>query len=194
MRKMNFMGSDIDFYQKTAFSTWVLATGNTGFQYFNNIEPATERNYTKGQNFFEQNQGRVLGYKLTLLDAVGAEPTWTLALATAWGTMKNQMQILTNQDSTVSDVCLGYDLAPAPPSLVGVAAIANYDGGSLPIKPSGKAGKYFEPPLFVANGRSIDIAAILIGGTVPAALNTFKLRLYAYLEELPQTNIVATRQ
>lgn len=200
MRKMSLGKDDkgqeiiVDYYQKTAFSTWVLATGQSNYTYFNNIEGPAQRNYQKGQNFFEQNQGRILAYQMELLDSAGANPTWTPAIATAWGTLRNALQIVTSQDSTISDLTLGSDLAPPSPLIIGASvAVANFDGGSAFVKPSSKRGKYFEPPLFVGNGRSVDIIANVIGTSVPAGVNGFLLRLYAILEEMPQTNINAVR-
>lgn len=205
MRKMS-LGIDpntqkeiiADYYQKTAYSTWVLATGVSSYTYFNNIEAPVNRNYTKGQNFFEQNQGRILAYQMELLDSSGANPTYTPAIATAWGSLRNNLQIVTTQDSTVSDLCLASDISERPPAIVGATpgvGIANFDGGSALVKASSKRAKYFEPPLFVANGRAIDIVASLnLAGGIPSALNGFLLRLYAILEEMPQTNVNAVRQ
>ena len=184
----------VPYYKKTAFSTWVLATGQSSYTPFNNVEATTLRNYNKGQNIFEMNRGRVLALSAELLDSSYATPVWTVALATAWESIRNKGVILVSQDGTTSDNVTLKEISTPAPLIVGVAAIANFDSGSPLKASSSKRACYYEPPLIVDTGRSLDFAITLIGVTVPAALNGYNIRFDLVTEELPVPSDQEVRQ
>lgn len=187
-------GKVVPYYKKTAFSTWVLVTGQSSYTPFNNVEGTTLRNYNKGQNLFEMNRGRVLALSAELLDASYTVPNWTLAIATAWETIRQKGVIIISQDGTVSDNVTLKEITIPAPLIVGVAAIANFDSGSPLKASSSKRACYYEPPLIVDTGRSLDFAITLIGATVPAALNGYNIRFDLVTEEMPAPSDQEVRQ
>lgn len=184
-RYQEINGKIVPYFKKTAFSTWVLATDQTSYTPFNNVEATSLRNYNKGQNLFEMNRGRVLALSAELLDASYAVPNWTLALATAWESVRQKGVIVISQDGTVSDNVTLKEISIPAPLIVGTVAITNFDAGSPLKASSSKRACYYEPPLIVDTGRSLDFAVNLIGVKVPAALNNYNLRFELVTEELP---------
>lgn len=188
------------YYPRTIYSTWAMATGDTGFTPFANVEADTLRNYNRGQNIFAQNQGRVLYLwgDITGPAGVGFIPVTGVATATVLDAYKawwNQLRLEVAQDSQVTQEALLCELFPAPPMYTiattsGAPTIGwenNVGGGEMAT--SSRRGIYFRPPIFVGNGRSINFRVSSPSNyTVPAALNTFRAIFYMRIEELVPNN------
>lgn len=213
MRQTKIGNSIVPYYQSEKYSTWVLATGQTGFRPFNNVEPENLRNYSKGQNLFLNNQGRILALKAEIHApsygiasyAMGAENTAPATLDEI-NKIISQARVQIDQDSqTVHQALLSSLVEPLPvlifPFKVGSptttynqpTAVSNNDS-SLMVKRSQKVGVYWAPPLFVAQGRTIDfIVSLPSGVTVPSALNNWIIKFHLITEEIPQSNLSQVR-
>lgn len=213
MRQTRIGQSVVPYYQSEKYSTWVLATGNTSFRAFNNTEAESLRNYNKGQNLFTNNQGRVLALKAEIHApsygiasyAMAAENTAPAALD-EMNKLVAQGRIEIAQDSQVVHQSLLSSLVEPLPTLIfpfkvasptntyNSPAIAANNDSSIMVKRSQKVGVYFTPPLFVAQGRTIDFSVTLPSGiSVPATLNGWILKFLLVTEEIPQSNLSQVR-
>lgn len=213
MRQTRIGQSVVPYYQSEKYSTWVLATGNTSFRAFNNTEAESLRNYNKGQNLFTNNQGRVLALKAEIHApsygiasyAMASENTAPAALD-EMNKLIAQGRIEIAQDSQVVHQSLLSSLVEPLPTLIfpfkvasptntyNSPVIATNNDSSIMVKRSQKVGVYFTPPLFVAQGRTIDFSVTLPSGiSVPASLNGWILKFLLVTEEIPQSNLSQVR-
>jgi hypothetical protein len=211
MRTQQLGNRVYNYYQSTKYSSWVMATGQSTFIPFANVEAENLRNYTKGQNLFLNNQGRVLALKmnlhgvnfgrLQLQDADGL-----LTPADAINAFLSQGRIVISQDSKVVHEDLLASLAPKLPTLaigtkVGTptntyqpVSISNDNESSINVKTSVKNGVYFTPPLIVDQGRTINFQVVFPSTyTIPSALNNHVAQFILVTEELPQENLSQAR-
>jgi hypothetical protein len=213
MRQTKIGDSVVPYYQSEKYSTWKMTTGDTGFRPFNNVEDLSLRNYTKGQNLFQNNQGRVLALKAeihapdygSLGFAMTAENTVPPVL-TAFNKIISQGRIQVVQDSqVVHESLLSSIIEPLPklifPFETGTAsntynnpvAVQSNDS-SIMVKRSQKIGIYWTPPLFVAQGRTIDFYVTLPSGlNVPSDLSNHIVKFLLVTEEIPQSNLSQIR-
>jgi hypothetical protein len=213
MRQTRIGQSVVPYYQSEKYSTWVLQTGATGFKAFNNIEAESLRNYNKGQNLFTNNQGRVLALKAEVHApsygiasyAMAAENTAPAALDEI-NKLIAQGRIQIEQDSQIVHQSLLSSMIEPLPTLIfpfkvatptntyNSPSVASNNDSSIMVKRSQKVGIYFTPPLFVAQGRTIDFSITLPSGiSVPAALNNWILKFLLVTEEIPQSNLSQVR-
>ncbi|WP_061271117.1 hypothetical protein [Leptospira interrogans] len=200
------------FYNDYKYSTWVLATGNTGFNPFSAVEPETLRNYKIGQNLFDQNQGRILLIKGSFHGAnyarfdLGARSAALSDIANAMNALIEQGRLTITQDSQITHKDLLSNLFPRIPlassadsngvlpanSVVPNIPANVYDGGL--VKTADKLGYYFSPPLFIASGRNVSFAVNFpTGYSVPTVLNNYILKFELSVEEIPQSNMTEIR-
>ncbi len=213
MRQTKIGDSVVPYYQSEKYSTWKMTTGDTGFRPFNNVEDLSLRNYTKGQNLFQNNQGRVLALKAeihapdygSLAFTMTAENTVPPVL-TAFNKIISQGRIQVVQDSqVVHESLLSSIIEPLPklifPFETGTAsntynnpvAVQSNDS-SIMVKRSQKIGIYWTPPLFVAQGRTIDFYVTLPSGlNVPSDLSNHIIKFLLVTEEIPQSNLSQIR-
>ena len=213
MRQTKIGDSVVPYYQSEKYSTWKMTTGDTGFRPFNNVEDLSLRNYTKGQNLFQNNQGRVLALKAeihapdygSLAFTMTAENTVPPVL-TAFNKIISQGRIQVVQDSqVVHESLLSSIIEPLPklifPFETGTAsntynnpvAVQSNDS-SIMVKRSQKIGIYWTPPLFVAQGRTIDFYVTLPSGlNVPSDLSNHIVKFLLVTEEIPQSNLSQIR-
>ena len=213
MRQTKIGNSVVPYYQSEKYSTWTLVTGQNGFRPFNNVEAENLRNYSKGQNLFTNNQGRVLALKAEIHApsygiasyAMASENTAPAALDEI-NKVVSQGRIQIEQDSQVVHQSLLGSIVEPLPTLIftfkvayptnkynSPTAVANNDS-SIMIKRSQKVGLYWTPPLFVAQGRTIDFYVTLPSGvTIPASLNNWIIKFILVTEEIPQSNLSQVR-
>lgn len=213
MRQTKIGDSVVPYYQSEKYSTWKMTTGDTGFRAFNNVEDLSLRNYTKGQNLFQNNQGRVLALKAeihapdygSLAFTMTAENTVPPVL-TAFNKIISQGRIQVQQDSQVVHESLLSSIIEPLPKLIfpfesGTAsniynnpvAVQSNDS-SIMVKRSQKIGIYWTPPLFVAQGRTIDFYVTLPSGlSVPSDLSNHIIKFLLVTEEIPQSNLSQIR-
>lgn len=188
----------VPFYQRTIYSSWTMATGNTAYAFFQNTEAANLRNYNYSQNPFISNQGRILSIRAEFLAAsfgqVQAARTGGAALLTAINQMRTQLQLTITKNSEPSAIMLLADLMPVLP-MVAIAQGSDDSAFAFPVNTDTGGGLYrstdknlviFDPPLEVQKSEVITFNAALPSGvSVPAALNGYILNLYMLLEEVP---------
>lgn len=201
---------DVEFYTSEKYSTWVLATGATGFRPFSGQESSSALyKYKIGQNLFDNNQGRICALKAKVHGpSFGAIPFGrpTSGASPAVPTVLQNLEILLNQarvqilqdTKIVHDGILSSLVEPLPhlifsgrdgtPSNAYEVIMPSYrNESSLLVKNSQKFGVYWTPPLMVAQGRSVDfIVSLPVGITVDSSLNNFIIKFELATEELPQ--------
>lgn len=201
------------YYNDYKYSSYVLASGSTGFLPFAAVEAENLRNYKIGQNLFDQNQGRVLLIKGSIHAPnyarfdLGARSAAYGDIANAMNALIEQGRLSITQDSQLVHKDLLQNLFPRIP----MASTADSSNGVLPAnsitpnfpalvydngltKSANKIGYYFAPPLFVANGRNISFAVTFpTGYAVPAILANYILKFELSVEEIPQSNISEVR-
>jgi len=203
----------VPYYQSVKYSTWKLATGDTSFRPFNNAEDITLRNYNKGQNIFQNNQGRILALKAIVTGAGFVKPTFAMSAENTAPTTFDKLSLLLNQgriaiaqDSQIVHEDLLTSLVEPLPTLVmpykngspsGVynqpTAIASNDSSPM-VKRSQKIGVYWTPPLMVAQGRTIDFSISLPTGiSIDSSLNNWQIVFVLVTEEIPQSNLSQVR-
>lgn len=213
MRQTKIGDSVVPYYQSEKYSTWKMSTGDTGFRPFNNVEDLSLRNYTKGQNLFQNNQGRVLALKAEIHAPDYGNLSFTMAsentvptVLTEFNKIISQGRIQVQQDSqVVHESLLSSIIEPLPnlvfPAKIGTptntynqpSAIVSNDS-SIMVKRSQKIGIYWTPPLFVAQGRTIDFYVTLPSGlSVAAALSNHIIKFLLVTEEIPQSNLSQIR-
>lgn len=213
MRQTKIGDAVVPYYQSEKYSTWTLATGDTGFRPFNNVESAALRNYNKGQNLFSNNQGRILALKAELHGPSYAALSFPMAAENTNPTVLDELnkiicqaRIQVQQDSQVVHESLMASIVEPLPQLVHPYKVGtptntynqpvgiSSNDSSIMVKRSQKVGIYFTPPLFVAQGRTVDFYVTLPSGiSVPASLNTYIVKFHLVTEEIPQSNISQVR-
>jgi hypothetical protein len=213
MRQTKIGDSVVPYYQSEKYSTWKMSTGDTGFRPFNNVEDLSLRNYTKGQNLFQNNQGRVLALKAeihapdygALAFAMATENT-VPAVLTEFNKIIAQGRIQVQQDSQVVHESLLASIIDPLPRLIFPAKIGTPNNlyneptavqpndSSIMVKRSQKIGLYWTPPLFVAQGRTIDFYVTLPSGlAVASSLSNHMIKFILVTEEIPQSNLSQIR-
>lgn len=196
----------VSFYQRTIYSTWTLATGNTAYAFFQNTEASNLRNYNYSQNPFISNQGRILSLRAEFLGASSAAiqiaRTGGAAIITAMQELRSQMQITVTKNSEPSAIMLLADLMPVIP-MVSISQGADDSAFAFPVNPDNGGGLYratdknlviFDPPLEVDKSEVISFQASLPSGvSVAAALNNYILRMYMLIEEVPPLGTAPVR-
>lgn len=208
LQEIIFAGQKIvtEFYQRTIYSTWVLATGATGFRPFSNAEPDTLRNYNKGQNIFDSNQGRLLAMRADIFGASYATPlfqdsnsAYDFGILDAWNQVLSQATIQIVQDSRIvhQDLLksmvlhLPYPLLSSAGAPLG--AVVHGDG-SANVRDASKRGVYWRPPIDVSNGRTLEFSVALPSTvSIPAELNNSIIQFELVVEEIPQSNAQQVR-
>lgn len=213
MRQTKIGDSIVPYFQSEKYSTWVLATGATGFKPFNNVEDINLRNYNKGQNLFTNNQGRLLALKAELHGVDYASLSFPMAakntvptILTELNKLVAQGRITVSQDSQiVHESLLSSIVEPLPklifPFEIGTATntfnlpdAVQPNDSSIMVKRSQKIGIYWTPPLFVAQGRTVDFQVSLPANySVPASLNGIIVKFLLVTEEIPQSNLSQVR-
>jgi hypothetical protein len=212
MRIQKIDGQNAPFYNSTKYSTWVMATGDTGFNPFSGAESSqTLRFYSNGQNLFTQNAGRILAYQAKFFAPNYSAPVYQTLATGAFTILEEISKIMQNglvsivQDSNVvhEDVLsnlmpelpkFGYGVVNgAPTNTYQPVSVANFSAGGNEVKRSNKTGIYFTPPLMVLPARNVSFRCTLNAGTVPAALNGYIIRFELTTEELPQSNAAMVR-
>lgn len=212
MRVQKLGNRDVIFYNSTKYSSWVMATGDTGFNPFSNSEASAGiRFYSSGSNLFTQNSGRVLALHAKFFGASYTTPEYQDSTTGAFTVRDAIQQVRENglltisQDGNVVHEDLLSNLMPAIPTYAyGIAVGApnnifnqaqaqSFDAGSNEVKRSNKTGVYFTPPLIVLPSRNISFKVQLNTGSIPAALNTMIVRFELTVEEFPQANATEVR-
>lgn len=192
------------YYQREIYSTWTLATGQTGYQFFANVEAVNLRNYNLGQNIFVSNRGSVLALVGGVFaPAYGQTRDLTSAasgdIADAINAILAQGELTITKDSDIEHKCLLQsifgtfqnlqetrevptpvnDFANAVPAIAAPASPWNRDAafpGYVPLS----------PPSIVDFGRTIGFTVTLPQGVaVDAVANNFILQLRLLIEEYP---------
>lgn len=213
MRQTKIGTAIVPYYQSVKYSTWKLATGDTAFRPFNNAEDITLRNYNKGQNIFQNNQGRILALKCIVTGPSFVRPTFAMSAENTAPTtfdklaiILNQARISITQDSQVVHEDLLSNLVETLPTLImphkvasptniynQPVAVSSQDS-SIMVKRSQKIGVYWTPPLMVSQGRTIDFNVTLPTGiSVDSSLNTWQIVFNLVTEEIPQSNLSQVR-
>lgn len=206
MRVQEINGTPVQFYQRTLYSTWTLATGDTSFRPFDNVEATNLRNYNKGQNIFQSNQGRLLALRANIFGPAFAQAilqdsgsSYDFGVADEWSKVLNQATFQVLQDSEITHQGMLQDLVLNLPQPIlssagaPLAAVVN-DDGSPNIRNARKRGVYWTPPIMVLQGRTLDFLVSLPSGvTVNALLNTHILQFVLTVEEIPQSNAAKVR-
>lgn len=201
---------DVEFYTSEKYSSWVLASGNTGFRPFSGAEAnSTLYKYKLGQNIFDNNQGRVCALKAKVVGQSFGSIAWgrpTSGASPAVPTILNNLEILINQariqvlqdTKIVHDGLLSSIMEPLPNLIFSgrdgtpsnayeIVTPINKQDSSLLVKGATKYGVYWTPPLMVAQGRSIDfIVTLPTGVTVDSSLVNLIIKFELATEELPQ--------
>jgi len=213
LRQTKIGNAVVPYYQSTKYSTWKMSTGDTGFKPFNASEDITLRNYTKGQNIFTNNQGRVLALKAFVTGASFVKPTFSMSAENTAPTtfdklalLLNQGRVVVSQDSQVVHEDVLSNLVEPLPTLVmpfkvgtpvnsfNLPAIVASNDSSPMVKRSQKMGIYWTPPLMVAQGRTINFDVSLPTGiSVDSSLNTWQIVFILVTEEIPQSNLSQVR-
>lgn len=212
MRIQKINNMDVPFYNSTKYSTWVMATGDTGFNPFSGAESSQSlRFYSNGQNLFTQNAGRVLALHAKFYAPSYSAPVYQTLASGAFTILEEISKIMQNglvsvvQDSNVVHEDLLSNLMPAlpvfgyavingaPTNTYQPVSVGNFSAGSNEVKRSNKTGIYFTPPLMVLPARNISFQCKLNSGTVPASLNGYIIRFELTTEELPQSNASQVR-
>jgi hypothetical protein len=213
MRQTKIGNAIVPYYQSTKYSTWKMATSDTGFKPYNASEDITLRNYTKGQNIFTNNQGRVCALKAFITGPSFVNPTFAMSAENTAPTtfdklslLINQARLVISQDSqVVHEDVLSSLIEPMPtmvmPFKVGtptntfnLPAIVSSNDSSPMVKRSQKVGIYWTPPLMVAQGRTINFDVSLPTGiSVDSSLNTWQIVFILVTEEIPQSNLSQVR-
>jgi hypothetical protein len=213
MRQTQIGDAVVPYYQSEKYSTWVLATGDTGFRPFNNVESQNLRNYNKGQNLFQNNQGRILALKAEIHGADFGTLGFPMTakntappILTELNKLIAQARIQVQQDSQVVHESLMSSLVEPLPKLIypfEVGTVTNSfnmpdavqpNDSSIMVKRSQKVGIYWTPPLFVAQGRTIDFSISLPGNySVPSSIANICVKFLLVTEEIPQSNLSQVR-
>jgi hypothetical protein len=117
-----------------------------------------------------------------------------------------QARIQVQQDSQVVHESLMSSLVEPLPKLIypfEVGTVSNSfnmpdavqpNDSSIMVKRSQKVGIYWTPPLFVAQGRTIDFSISLPGNySVPSSISTLCIKFLLVTEEIPQSNLSQVR-
>lgn len=192
-----------DFYMRTLYSTWTLATGATGFAPFSEAEAATLRNYSGNKNFFRSQRGSILALQANFYGASYASIK-TLK-SSAWGDIIDAMHQIIAQGTLV----ISLDSVPAHelqlsdivnlPTMFSDAQQLSAAGEQNMIPMSQNAtlknraanveGDWLSPPLFVEYARTVSFQVSLASGvSVAAVINTFILQFKCVIEEYPNAN------
>ena len=213
MRQQLINGQPVEFYNSEKYSSWVLATGQNSFQPFANTEAENLRNYSRGQNLFSNNQGRILALqarihapnfgRLSLQDATSG----ALTIADDLNAFLSQARIEIRQDSKIVHEGLIQNIAEPLPFLIkgekvgtptnayNPISVSGAGNSSLNVKRSIKNGVYFTPPLMVSQGRTVSFSVSTPSSyTIPAGLNNHIVQFILFTEEIPQANLVQARQ
>lgn len=198
------------FYQRRIRSSWVLASGDTGFKFFQQKEAAAiDRNYEYNKNFFRHNAGTILQLRGYVYAASYAtiSPTGTFAAVTA---ILNQLQRLVSLCDVQILVEDGRDhetrlrnLTGAMPSLMlettanNLAVVPSSDEGGMMVN-SLRRGDNFAPVITVETDRVPVVNAQLpagevIGSGVYTGIAGYIIELEACIEEYPQDNAAIVR-
>lgn len=197
----------VSWYQRTIYSSWTMATGNTAYAFFQNTEAANLRNYNYSQNPFISNQGRILSIRAEFLAAafgqIQVARTGGAAILTAINQLRTQLQLTITKNSEPCAVMLLADLMPVLP-MVSIAQGSDDSAFAFPLNTDTGGGLYkatdknlviFDPPLEIQKSEVLTINAALPSGvSVPAALNGLILNLYMLLEEIPPLGTTPVRQ
>lgn len=201
---------DVEFYTSEKYSSWVLATGQTGFRPFAGQESSsTLYKYKVGQNLFDNNQGRICALKAKIQGVSFGSIAWgrpTSGASPAVPTILSNLDILINQaritvlqdTKIVHDGLLSSIMEPlpnlffsgrdgTPSNAYEIVTPINKQDSSLLVKGAQKFGVYWTPPLMVAQGRSIDFNVTLpTGVSVDSSLANLIIKFELATEELPQ--------
>lgn len=196
------------YYPRTIYDSLALATGValSGFKPFNNQTAiANTSGYTKGQNLFELNQGRLLYMAGDILGASFAafKPITGIGTSAAlddYAKLWSQHSVFLKQDGQDAHKMLFSEMFPEPTwwsdaITSGTAAqVAPPGTGGALWSQSTRRGVYFAPPIFVGNGRTLDFSIVTASAYSPAAaLNTFVLRFTLAIEEIQPDNPAPVR-
>lgn len=212
-RIQRISGMNVPYYLSEKYSTWVLSTGATGFVPFNNVEAANLRNYNKGQNIFQSNQGRVLALQTRLLGASFGrlalqDATFTWTPLDELSKLINQAVIEIRQDGSIVHQGMLSSFTQPLPTVGEGQNIGTPTNTTRPATLSAPVGNssaltkgaeknilYFTPPLIVGAGRAIDFNVSLPTGiSVPASLANYIVQFVLTTEELPQANLSEVRK
>lgn len=192
------------YYQREIYSTWTLTTGQTGYNFFANVEPVNLRNYNLGQNIFTSNRGSVLA----LIGGVFA-PAYAQTrdltsaasgdIADAINAILAQGELTITKDSDIEHKCLLQSIFGVFNNLQETREVgapnnlfANVAGAiAAPASPWNRDATFpgyvpLSPPSIVDFGRTIAFNVTLPQGVAVAAVaNTFILQLRLLIEEYP---------
>jgi len=112
-----------EYFDRTIYSTCVLSTSFQSYDFFQNVEAPTLRNYQNSSNFFLSQQGAVIALQMSLH---GANYAAIKAITTsaygdrldAWNKLVQQGQLNVVLDTKPNAILLGSDLANSPPILI----------------------------------------------------------------------------
>ncbi len=212
MRMREIAGQQTRFYQRSAYSTWTLATGNTGYDFFANSEASTLRNYNLGQNIFYSNRGALLGLQASIYGASYAAITDITSatygdIATALNQIITQATITISLDSEPNHIAMLSDLIKPLPILIEADQFGTASNVAKPVVPyalqdntmynrdANVQGMWFSPPIIVDFGRNLSFKLSLPSGvSVAAVANNYIIQLKAVLEEYPNVNLAEVRQ
>ena len=211
--RLTKIGSEIKrFYQRKIRSSWVLADGDTGFQFFQQKEPANvDRNYSYTKNFFRHNRGNIVQLRGNIYETGYAPIIQTAAIAaiqTLFNAL-NRLVVLCDYEIIVED---GRDHEGRMRDLTGpivdmllhettgdaIALHRSADiGGQIPT--ANQRGVNFSPVIIVDNDRVPQVNAKLpvgevIGSGGLAGLAGYIIELEMVIEEYPQDQTTLVRE
>ena len=194
-----------EYYIREVYSTCVLGSTFNSYQFFQNTEASTLRNYQTGQNLFISNQGCIKGIQLSIHGAAYA--AWTSVKNTTYGDVITEMnkvieqsQLTVTLDSKPNHIALGNSLTKRMPILVNSTEFGTASNVAAPVSPfdlgPGQTNReaatnnwFMRPDLLVAYGRTLQFELKSIFGAISlTALNGAYLKLHLILEEYPNLN------
>lgn len=194
-----------EYYIREIYSTCVLGATFQSYNFFQNTEAASLRNYQTGQNFFTSNQGAIKSIQMSFHKA--SYGGWLTVNSSSYGDVIDEMNKLIEQtqltltlDSKPNHVALGNSLSKRMPILVDATQFGTATNVAKPVTPwSREAGMvnrdastnnwFMKPDLLVAYGRTLQFELKSIAGAISlTALNAAYIKLHLVIEEYPNLN------
>lgn len=197
-----------EYFDRTIYSTCVLSTSFQSYDFFQNVEAPTLRNYQNSSNFFLSQQGAVIALQMSLhganYAAINKITTSTYGdRMDAWNKLVQQGQLNVVLDTKPNAILLGSDIANSPPILIesSGAGVLNDVNPHIPFaqpnglynRASAQAGQWYDPLLLVANNRTLQHTFATPSAVDTTPISGFALKLTAVIEEYPSLNPAPVR-
>ncbi|MCB1864411.1 MAG: hypothetical protein KDG50_03210 [Chromatiales bacterium] len=190
-----------EFYESQVYSGWAMATGNSGYTFFQGTEAETHRNYNTNTNLFDTGQGRIVTAHVVLYETAYALPVLvtgaTTTVADEWFAMVSRAVFEFKVGSTTVHRQLLQGMTPSAPGIQlaltsGANSVLTQQGVGANGRNAVHPGmKFFTPPLEVPPGQSIRVVCTLPQAV--NALNTYIMQLVLGIEENPQPTTIVPR-